>query len=174
MTLGKASALTVAILAAIAFGVWIGPYVTDRNDEVTPMASIETSPSTVPARAEPSDKLRAPRTAKPNATPRVATAASPVPIVLSAPEQRKKLQPVLNRGADLSIASSGFRNAEQFATVAHAARNTNIPFVLLKHRVLNEGKTLAQAIHESKPELDAAAEVKAAQTSARRDLQAIG
>ena len=55
-------------------------------------------------------------------------------------------------------------------TVAHAARNTNVPFVLLKHRVLNEGRTLADAIHEAKPELDAKAEVERARAAAQSDL----
>lgn len=68
-----------------------------------------------------------------------------------------------------TIASSGFRSAEQFATVAHAG----IPFMLLEHRVLTEGKTLAQAIRESRPEADVAAEVKSAQSSARRDIASI-
>ena len=60
--------------------------------------------------------------------------------------------------------------AEQFVTVAHAARNTQVPFVVLKDRVLNEGQTLAEAIHEFKPELDAKAEVVRARAAAQADL----
>ena len=59
------------------------------------------------------------------------------------------------------------------ATVAHAARNTEVPFMVLKHRVLNEGRSLAAAIRESKPDVDAAAEVNKARAQARDDLQAI-
>ena len=55
-------------------------------------------------------------------------------------------------------------------TVAHAARNTKVPFMVLKHRVLNEGQSLADAIHEFKPALDAKAEVQRARVAARTDL----
>ena len=70
----------------------------------------------------------------------------------------------------MSLAAEGFRNAEQFAAVAHAARNTEIPFVLLKHRVLNEGKTLATAIRESQPTINAETEATRAVAEARSDL----
>ena len=180
MSLGKVSALIVALVAAMAFGVWVGPYVTDRFDHATPTVSDETTaPSQAPARVESSVKprpSRAARVSKPApATPVAAApeAAAPAAVDLAAPELQKRLKSVLNRGADVSIASSGFRDAEQFATVAHAARNTQIPFMLLKHRVLNEGKTLAQAIRESRPEADVAAEVKAAQASAKQDVASI-
>ena len=42
--------------------------------------------------------------------------------------------------------------------------------MVLKHRVVNEGRTLAEAIHESKPELDAKAEVARARAAAQADL----
>ena len=181
MSLGKVSALIVALVAATAFGVWVGPYVTDRFDRTAPTVSGETSaPAEVPARVTPAEKprpARAARVSKPSPVARVASApAPPAPpaVDLGAPEFQKRLKSVLNRGADVSIASSGFRSAEQFATVAHAAHDTGIPFMLLKHRVLTEGKTLAQAIRESRPEADVAAEVKSAQSSARRDIASIG
>jgi hypothetical protein len=177
MSLGKVSALIVALVAAVAFGVWIGPNVTERFDHATPTASNETAaPAPVPVRDEPGAKPRVPR-ARPNPAPRAVPADAPAPVAaavdLGAPELQKRMKTVLNRGADVAKASSGFRSAEQFATVAHAARNTQIPFMLLKHRVLNEGKTLTEAIKASKPDADAAAEAREAQASARRDLQAI-
>ena len=73
----------------------------------------------------------------------------------------------------MEIASDGFRDAEQFATVAHAARNTNVPFMALKHRILEEGKSLAAALKELKPEIDAAAEARRAREEARRDVAAM-
>ena len=75
--------------------------------------------------------------------------------------------------ANMAMAADGFRSAEQFATVAHAARNTEVPFMVLKHRVLNEGKSLAQAIRESKPAIDAANEASQARAQARSDIAAI-
>jgi hypothetical protein len=55
-------------------------------------------------------------------------------------------------------------------TVAHAARNSGVPFMVLKHRVLNEKRTLADAIGEAKPDIDARAEVARARAAARSDL----
>jgi hypothetical protein len=71
------------------------------------------------------------------------------------------------------MASEGFRSAEEFATVAHAARNTNVPFMMLKHRVVTEGQSLEDAIRESKPDADAKAEVQRARDAARSDVEAI-
>ena len=73
----------------------------------------------------------------------------------------------------MSIAAQDFRNAEQFAAVAHAARNTEIPFMVLKHRVVNERKPLATAIRESKPDVDAVVEAQRARAEARSDLAAL-
>jgi hypothetical protein len=60
-----------------------------------------------------------------------------------------------------------------FAAVAHAARNTDIPFMLLRHRVLTGGKTLAAAIAASRPEVDATREANRAASEARSDLAAL-
>jgi hypothetical protein len=86
------------------------------------------------------------------------------------PDLYKRVQPLLNRGADMAIASDGFRSAEQFATVAHASRNTEIPFMVLKDRVVGQGMTLASAIQQSKSDIDAASEAKRARSEAKADL----
>lgn len=112
-----------------------------------------------------------------------ATAGAPIatPVVVPAPrlervpaasarpvQQHVKL--LLNSGTDVKKASAGFHNARELMTVAYAARNTDIPFVLLKHRVLNERMSLSRAISRSKPELDEAAEVNRARAEAKADL----
>ena len=79
-----------------------------------------------------------------------------------------------NPGSRLEIAAADFDSSEQFVTTAYAARNTKVPFVLLKDRVLNQGQSLTEAIHEFKPELDARAEVQRARTAARSDLEITG
>jgi hypothetical protein len=86
------------------------------------------------------------------------------------PELRDRARAVLNRGTRLEIAAEGFGTAEEFLTVAHAAHNTTVPFMVLKHRVLNEGQSLADAIRQSKPEIDARAQVALARTTARSEL----
>jgi len=90
------------------------------------------------------------------------------------PEFRDRVKAVLNRGAQPEIAAADFASAEQFMTVAHAAHNTQLPFMVLKDRVLNQGQSLAQAIHEFKPDLDARAEVSRAHAAAREDLESAG
>jgi hypothetical protein len=170
MTFGKATVTVVAVVTAFALGVWAGPYLTERAAVTKGRVSAEvTEPSREATTRGPETVRRDARTgeARKGRETRVATLAA------SAPEVQKHLKPLLNRGADMEMASEGFRDAEQFATVAHAARNTSVPFVVLKHRILKEGKSLAAAIKESKPEIDAAAEARRAREEARRDVAAM-
>ena len=83
------------------------------------------------------------------------------------------MKPVLARGTKLPLAVEGFSSAEQFATIAHASRNTQVPFLLLKHRVLTEGQTLEAAIRASKPDIDARMEANRAREEAKSDMQAL-
>ena len=151
-----------------ALGVWTGPYVMDegRMATVAPVVSQAEQPDAAATERRSTTATRRPSRA---ATARAATPA----IAPSAPVLHEQLQPLLNKGADMSIAAEGFRTAEQFAAVAHAARNTGVPFMLLKHRVLNEGKTLGQAIRESKPEVSAEIEADRAVAEARSDLASL-
>jgi len=180
MTLAKRSALVAGFIGAVVLGIVIGPFATSRlhvstnrpEPAVTASAPVENAPQPpaprVAKRVKPSTRMAPSAKAAGDRA-----AANAVAVDLSAPELHKRLKPVLNRGANMSIASEGFRDAEQFAAVAHAARNTNVPFLLLKHRVLDEGKTLQAAIRESKPELDAAAEAARARTEAKQDLASV-
>ncbi len=86
---------------------------------------------------------------------------------------RPRLRPVLNQGTNMDVAAEGFRDGEHFATLAHAARNTQVPFVLLKHRVSTQGKSLAVAIRESKPSIDAPVQADLAAAQARADIATI-
>ncbi len=165
MTLGKSVALAMGFVVAMALGVWVGPYLTDRapfnRDHKT--AAQDVAPAQAP------DRHAAARPTAPAA--RESSSRGVVPAVaLSTPELQARLKPVLNKGANMTIAAEGFRSAEEFATVAHAARNTEVPFMVLKHRVLTEGKSLAKAIRESKPDVNANAEVRRAREEARSDL----
>ena len=83
---------------------------------------------------------------------------------------RDRVKAVLNPGSRLEAAAADFGDGEQFMTVAHAARNTNVPFMVLKDCVLNQRESLADAIHELKPALDAKAEVAQARAEALSDL----
>ena len=183
MKTGKTSAVTLGLVGGLALGAWIGSEMTLMNREVvvsepatvsTPIVQEAAPPA---RRAKPTRVVRAPRAAS-----NAAVVDSPTPpsepklvmtVPVSAPELHRVMKPVLARGTKLPLAVEGFRSAEQFATVAHAARNTQVPFVLLKHRVLTEGQSLEAAIRASKPDLDARMEVSRARSAARSDLAAL-
>ena len=165
------TALIVGVLAVAALGFWWGPSLMDRDTEVTapPAASVSPSAETAKPRRVP-----APRAVAKKDTEKTTIAPDVVPsLPAMQPELHARLKPVLNRGTRMELAAEGFRDAEQFATVAHAARNTGVPFAVLKHRVLEEDQTLARAIRESQPELDAEHEVTRASNAARFDIAVI-
>jgi hypothetical protein len=164
MTIGKMTALSLGLVGSFALGVWTGPHISQRASSV---ASAVHDTVTVPGAPDAAKAASQARSARSAAVARTAR------VDVSAPALQERLKPVLNRGAKMDIAAEGFRSAEQFATVAHAARNTEVPFVLLKHRVLNEGKSVAEAIRESKPAVNAAVEANLARAQARSDIASI-
>ena len=184
MTFGKAAALTAGLVGAVALGVAIGPSITDRladRDKQStvaeaPASSVEQSKTAV----ERTPRARAERPATMNETMKnekpVAIAANAVRA--DEPRVQARLKPVLNRGTKMEVAAEGFLTAEEFATVAHASKNTSVPFMVLKHRVLNEKRpfedSMTDAIREFKPELNAKAEVEKAQREAKADIADIG
>ncbi|MQA29074.1 MAG: hypothetical protein GEU82_04440 [Luteitalea sp.] len=175
MAVGKIAGVTAGFIGALALGIAIGPSVQERLFyKERPAAAQPTVTLAEEAPAPTSTRTRvSPPRARPNEAVRKSSASS-VSIPLSEPRLHDKLKPVLNRGARMEIAADGFRSAEEFATVAHAARNTNLPFMVLKHRVLSEGRTLANAIQEAKPDVDPKAEVVRARAAAKADLAAVG
>ena len=174
MTFGKAFALTTGFAGAFALGVLVGPSMTNGWSMSSP-SSVSTidEPSTpsvdVPA---PAPRAAAPR-ASVNRAERAEAAPAVAAIPASTPELQARLKRVLRSGAKMDVAAEGFNSAEQFATVAHASRNTDVPFMLLKHRVVEEGKSVEAAIRESKPDADAPAEVAKARDQAREDVAAL-
>ena len=161
MTSGKKLALTAGLVGAIALGVWALPRLVDTDRRSTDSMVADIAEPATPA----AEKTPAPR--------RAARVSKVAVLPASTPALHDRLKPVLNRGTKMEIAADGFESAEQFATVAYAARNTDVPFMVLKHRVLDEGKTLAAAIRESKPGVNAAAEVVRARQAARRDVSSL-
>lgn len=161
MTFGKGAAVVGGFVGAFALGVLTGPHIVDDGTVATFTHSV----------VSPADSPGSPSTSRrPASATRVTTRAATPVIAPSTATLHEHLKPLLNKGTDMTIASQGFRTAEQFAMVAHAARNTDVPFVLLKHRVLNERKTLVAAIRESKPEINAEIEANRAIAEARSDL----
>ena len=162
MTIGKVAALSLGFVGAVALGILIGPHVT--TFEVKPETRAAAAPTVAPPAAAAVTPVTRP--AAPPAPRRVAIPASSI-------ELQKRLKPVLSWGANLASAATGFRDGEQFAAVAHAARNTGVPFQLLKHRVVEERKSLEAAIRELKGDVDAAAEASRARKMARAVIAAL-
>ena len=168
-------------VGVFALGVAVGPPVRDLFSDRQPRAAAESPEATVtttPA-ADPAPTRATPRAgatasnrnpATPSGAPRSTAASAAMPA--SEPRLHDRLKPVLNRGAQMSVAAEGFRSGEEFATVAHAARNTNVPFMVLKHRVVDEGRTLEEALRDVKPGIDAKAEAARAQAAAKSDVAA--
>jgi hypothetical protein len=163
MTLGKATGLVAGFIGAMALGVWVGPHVTNHDINATAPAVV--SPA---ANAATTPAVRA---SSSRAESAIAREAATVPA--TAPALGDRLAPVLTRGTNMEMAAKGFANAETFATVAYASRNTEVPFVLLKHRVLNEHRTLADAIAMSNPDVDATHAVTVARAQARADVLSV-
>ncbi len=163
MTFGKSVTVVLVLVAVVALGVIAGPRLMHRADEA-PVATppVTTSEPAAPATAEPS------RAARPSS--RAESTRNVPEVAPTTPELQKALKPLLSYGTNLDKAADGFKTGAQFAAVAHAAKNTSVPFVVLKHRVLNEKKSLAAAIHESKPELNANREATRAWDEARQEL----
>ena len=178
---GKTSAATLGLVGGLALGVWIGAEMLPNRDMTTsePAAVAATAPEETPAPAAPAKAKRVGRVSRvAPAAPAESTAPESTPklvmtIPVSAPELHARMKPVLARGTKMPLAVEGFTDAEQFAALAHAARNTQVPFILLKHRVLNEGQSLEEAIRASKPEIDAHTEALRARGEARADILAV-
>ncbi len=182
MKTGKTSAATLGLVGGLALGAWIGSEMTLMNRQaglsdpaVVTAQSVE-EPAVPATRATPKRVTRVARAASDVVVDAPAPKSAPklvMTIPVSAPELHRAMKPVLARGTKLPLAVEGFSSAEQFATLAHAARNTQVPFILLKHRVLTEGQSLEEAIRSSKPDLDARTEAARARDAARSDIAAL-
>ena len=182
MKTGKTSAATLGLVGGLVLGAWIGSELTmGRSDAPEPAAATVKAVEEPPAPAAPKAKraTRVTRVARADAS---AVVEAPMPestpklvmtIPVSAPELHARMKPVLARGTKLPLAVEGFTSAEQFATIARAARNTQVPFILLKHRVLTEGLSLEEAIRVSRPDIDAKTEALRAKGEARADILSI-
>ena len=158
MSFTKASLVSLGLVCAFALGLSLGPRFSENGvAPLEPVVSAAPAPAVDVPLGDPAPVVRtAPR------LERVPTA--------SAPTVQQHVKQLLNRGADVRKAAEGFPNALQLMTVAHAARNTEIPFMVLKQRVLSEGKPLSAAIAEFKPELNEVEEANRARAEARADL----
>jgi hypothetical protein len=176
MTFGKAAGLTAGFIGAFGLGVAVGPSITQRD---THAAVTSTPPVVAEVPQVPQEKPKAGSAARTPSRARAEASAaksrSSVVAVAPAthPQLQQRLKRVLNRGANLNVAAAGFKSGEEFAAVAHASRNTKVPFMVLKHYVVEERMPLDKALRSSKPDIDAAAEAKKARSAARSDVASL-
>jgi hypothetical protein len=177
MTTNNRLALALGFVAAVGLGIWIGPHITRRSASISDAtASTNGAPELNVENQRPARAAKRPATKSvttSTAATRTPTSATARSVPAAAPALHEVLKPLLNKGADMGVASQEFVDAEQFAAVAHAARNTEVPFMVLKHRIVDEGKSLEAAIHESKPGLNAAVEAGRARAEAKSDIVAL-
>jgi hypothetical protein len=183
MSFAKGSALVLGFVAAVGLGVWIGPHITHRGAAVVDATASSQSPvgsfdkeltARTVTRMPASDRGTAKqRKAAETTAARRSVGATPRAISVIALALHERLKPLLNKGANMDLASEDFGDAEQFAAVAHAARNTEIPFMALKHRVVYEAQSLTAAIQELKPDLNGAVEAQRAYMQAKSDISAL-
>lgn len=182
MTVGKAVLLTAGFAAAFTLGVMAGPTIRDtwyRMNAPEEVVAVQPAGKGAPAQVKadrPAPRARASssRAHEAVAPKKASNTIQTLAVNLWEPELRDRVKTVLNPGSRLEVAAADFDTPEQFMTVAHAARNTKVPFMVLKDRVLNRGQSLAEAIREFKPELDEKAEVTRARAAARSDLEIAG
>ena len=98
---------------------------------------------------------------------------SAVTAPLASSQLARRLDPLLNERVNLDSVATGFESAEDFEATVHASKNIRVPFTLLKHEVVDEGKTLADAIQTVKPTANTSLEADLARSEARADLTAI-
>jgi hypothetical protein len=182
MKTGKTSAAALGLVGGLALGIWVGSEMTSSRANVAPEpAAVTTQAVEEPAApTTPARSKRVTRVARAASGAAVVEAPAPesapklvMTIPVSAPELHQRMKPVLARGTKVPLAVEGFTSAEQFAALAHAARNTQVPFSLLKHRVLTEGQSLEEAIRASKPDVDARTEALKAKGEARADILSV-
>ncbi len=82
------------------------------------------------------------------------------------------LQGMFPAGTDLQQASSGFKSLGEFVSAAHVSKNLGIPFVQLKGTMVGPPqKTLGEAIHQIKPDVDSKAEANKAKGQANKVMK---
>ena len=116
--------------------------------------------TTSPAAKTTRTDVKAAKTAKTDAKAAKKTttgSTQSTPIVTLSPVQQKlqrntnlaaKLQSRLPPGTDLMAAAAGFKNLGQFVSTVNASHNHDLPFPLLKQRIVDEGMSLGQAMKD--------------------------
>lgn len=166
MSVGRSLLITAGFVGAFALGVWARPHIDtiDMNRVVAQKNAADSPSTTTEPRAAEARRVA-------ETTPKARVER--VPVSPMSPELHERLQPLLRKGTKMTIAAEGFKSGEQFATLAHASRNLDINFMVLKDRVVTQKKSLVAAIRELKPEANALREAELARAAAKEDVSGI-
>src|SRR4029078_4182788 len=138
MKLGKARLMKAGGVGVVALGIAAGPTIEKNWSRTDAPVAQAVEPSAPPSGAAvPASHARPapPRTHHVAAVKKESNAIETGAVTMWEPACGDRVRAVLNRGAQPEIAAADFASAEQFMTVAHAARNTQLPFMVLKDRV---------------------------------------
>jgi len=125
-------------------------------------------PEARPPEARRDDRANRPAEHNPNAARR-----TPSEHLATNPKLSSKLEPFFPAGANLSQEAAGFKNLGEFVAAAHVSHNLGIPFDQLRTRRAS-GRSLGDAIHDMKPDVNHRTEEKKAREQARKDLNEAG
>lgn len=81
-----------------------------------------------------------------------------------------RVETLLPAGTNAQAAADGFDHLGDFVAAAHVSHNLNIPFEQMKEKMM-AGKSLGQAIHELRPDVNAREEAIRANEQALRDME---
>jgi hypothetical protein len=146
---------SIVVAGAVTGGLILGGCNREAAEPPSP------APAPVPV-AQPAAEPVA-RVARPVVSKAVAIAPVGTPLA-------ERAQSILAPGADVTLAAQGFRSPQQFMAVAYASKNLDIPFVLLKDKVLTKKMTLARAISVSTKGVNPTLEAQRAESEARAEL----
>jgi hypothetical protein len=139
-----------------------------------PAAPAQAAANTKPAAANA--KPATPPAAPAQTTAAAKTPAAPVEQTTASSELQQsltnktliaQLQSRLPAGTDVLKASMGFRNLTQFVSAVHASQNLSIPFDKMRTAMVDEKKSLSNAIRALKPTATATIEAQRADYDAR-------
>ncbi len=168
MSWKAAFALSSTLCLATVAGVWTASAIKEARNRPPVSGAYSTAPGQpADGAVDATAPSAAPSAARGTMPKAVASVPSRAPRLILSDTLVEQVKPLLNSGANPLTAAEGFRTATEFATVAQAAYNTGVPFMLLKHRVLDERLSLARAIEQSKPHLNGSLEAQLALAEAR-------
>ncbi len=168
----------VAAMGAVAIALAHQPTSFGLSDpQGKPVPAPATSPKSAPAQSQASDSqaeaVQTGSVGPVTGEDTVSTVASAItPATLSMVPRNSKLvarlQTMLPSGVTVQQAAVGFRSQGQFVAAVHVAKSLEIPFQVLKHKIVRDQMSLGQAIRTLRPDADVSKELARAREFAER------